>query len=115
MKSIMAKASSEFDHDVPNYDFAPAGPKQSELPFEGDPIAALSESLLEVFAWRKITMDELYEKHNVGTNYYRPNYVKALGKLEEENRITVMRPSKRSRKGTFSDKAVICFPQKKGK
>ena len=66
------------------------------------------------FAGQTLSMYKIYERHNVGRNYIKTNYKKALTKLEANERITtkpsaVERP-KRNGEVTFADDVIVTFP-----
>lgn len=124
MKSIMAGESSSDDHGVASFGFNPRD-KQKALDKEKnptffdltDPVSALGESLLDEFAGRTLTMDEIYKEHHVDKGYILRNYQDALRQLETAGRITANPPaSERLRRGlaTFGKNVAVTFPAKKG-
>jgi hypothetical protein len=42
--------------------------------------------------FNSMTLEKIYQKHNVGTPYSRENYVKAFEKLKEEGKVTLLNP-----------------------
>lgn len=114
MKQIMAKESSERDQGVPSFAYSPASNKYPTLFELNRPIDDLEDMLLVEFAGQKLTMREIYERHNVGKPYVIANYKKALVKLEAANRVTAEPPAARRPKKkdevTFADTVVVTFP-----
>lgn len=108
MKDIMANESSNRNQGVATFEYNPAD-KRSPLLFElTRPIDDLAEMLLAQFAGQTLTMQEIFERHNIGTPFVSKNYKSVLLKLEQEGRIQA-NPSKRP-KGTFADRVVVTFP-----
>ena len=74
--------------------------------------------LLEDFSGQTITMEKLFEQHNVGKPYIRRNYVDALNNLEESKKINVIDTKveqgkkRRKAKGQFADRLIVIFPPK---
>ena len=66
MKEIMAKESSELLQGVPSFEYSPASsifPLLFELT---TPLADLEGMLLKEFSRDTLTMQEIYDRHNVG-------------------------------------------------
>jgi three-Cys-motif partner protein len=115
MKEIMAKESTERDQGVASFAYSPASRKYQTLFEFSRPLSDLEEMLSTEFAGQKLTMREIYERHNVGRRYIRTNYKKVLAKLEAANGITAEPvAAKRPKKGgevTFADNVVVTFPR----
>lgn len=116
MKEIMAKESTESDQGVPSFEYNPASRLQPLLFELTRPLDDLSEMLLEIFAGRTMTMKQIFDRHNVGTNYILRNYRDILIKLEAEGKIQTnpsadVRP-KRKGDVTFAEKVKVTFPPK---
>jgi three-Cys-motif partner protein len=112
MKSIMAKASTSEHQGVPSFEFSPI---KTQQPFLMDPITPfddLLDDLMTFFAGKSITMIELYNKHNVGTNYLPKNYKQALIQLEKEGKIEAFPPYNKRRKNTMRDDVILSFPSR---
>lgn len=116
MKEIMAKESSEQDQGVASFAYFAATEKHQRLFEFLRPLSDLEELLLTHFAGQKLTMTQVYERHNVGTRFIRANYKKALTRLEANNKIKAEPPAaKRPRKlgeVTFADSVTVTFPEK---
>lgn len=82
MKDIMAKESSEQNQGVPSFEYNPATYKQPLLFEFYRPLDDLEEMLLDTFAGRTITMQDIYNQHHVGRRYISKNYKEALKNLE---------------------------------
>lgn len=107
MKQIMADESSCSVQGVPSYEYAPAKLRQPVLLHTECPLDDLKRSLSSTFVGRRMMMQVIHEKHNVGTPYVRRNYKDALLQLEKDGAVTVERPSNRA--NTLGDKATITF------
>ena len=106
MKEIMASHSSHSDQGVPSYEYSPALENLRKL-FE-DALDKLEDQLVAEFAGQRLSMIELYHKHNLNKLYIKKNYKEALGNLNAAQRITTDRTP---RAGTFSDSIVVMFPK----
>jgi hypothetical protein len=71
--------------------------------------------LLRDFAGQTLTVEEIYDLHNVGKSYIMKNYKAVLLKMEQENIIQTDPPFAKRRKGTISDNVKITFPPDKYK
>ncbi|HLW30747.1 MAG TPA: three-Cys-motif partner protein TcmP [Aequorivita sp.] len=114
MKEIMARESTSETQGVPSFEYNPADflPQQTLLFQLNKPMEKLKEDLLNTFRGSKLTMKEVYEKHNVDTPYIKKNYKDVLRKLYKENYIKAASPKgKPPRKDTFGDKMLITFPE----
>lgn len=108
MKEIMAKESSLHEQGVPSFHYSPAD-KRFPLLFElNRPLDDLEEMLMEKFAGRTLTMNEIYEGHHVGRCFIKKNYKDALKQMEAKKLITC-EPSKR-KIDTFADTVKVTFP-----
>ena len=113
MKDIMARESSSKEQGVPSFEYNPADylPRQSLLFQLSRPLDDLRDMLLEDFAGRTVTMAKIYEEHNVGKRYVKPNYKEALKALAESGKILARKADGRKRRrGTFADDVLAIFP-----
>ncbi|MCL5998527.1 MAG: three-Cys-motif partner protein TcmP [Chloroflexi bacterium] len=110
MKDIMANQSINASHGVASFEYSPATERQPLLFELSRPMDDLKESLLSDFAGQKLTMEQVYQKHNVGKPYIRRNYKEALKELEAKGRISASPSSDRRKKGTFADDVLVTFP-----
>ena len=113
MKDIMARESTGNIQAVPLFEYNPADflPKQTLLFQLSRPLDDLKEDLLDTFKGQKLTMQEIYEKHNVDTPFIKRNYKEVLRQLFYENSIEAISPTgKPPRKSTFGDKIITTFP-----
>ncbi|MDO9558748.1 MAG: three-Cys-motif partner protein TcmP [Syntrophales bacterium] len=115
MKGIMAKESSGAEQGVPSFEYSPADflPKQSLLFQLSRPLDDLQDVLLDQFAGRTLSMQDIYEKHSVDTPYIKSNYKEALKTLENNGKITAEPDRSKRRKGTFADDVLATFPDRK--
>lgn len=112
MKGIMANVSTSSAQGVASFEYNPAE-RSMPLLFElNRPIDDLADMLLTEYAGKTLTLNDFYKEHSVGKPYTERNYRDVLLKLEAENKIEAVPPSKERRKGTFSNKVKIVFPQK---
>ena len=116
MKDIMARASSTNAQGVPSFDFNPIAQKQKMLFEYSQPIDELAELLLSEYKGQTLTMNEIFERHNIGRSFVQENYKDALKKLELDNKIITDPPfnNRQSRNGiiTFADDVKVIFPKK---
>jgi hypothetical protein len=115
MKDIMAKESSEHIQGVPSFEYSPTSQNNPHLPGLYRPLDKLEEILLDDFSGQTLTMEKLFEQHNIGKPYIRRNYLEVLNKLEESNKIQVkvaQGKKRRKVKGQFADHLIVIFPSK---
>jgi len=110
MKSIMANAGVVDEDGVPLFEYMPKS-AGTQLAFERDrPIEALAGALLTRFAGQTLTMEEVYDVHNVGTPFVKPNYKRVLMQMEEKGEITCEPDRESRRTNTLADRVLINFP-----
>ena len=108
MKGIMAGESSLSEQGVASFQYSPADERFPLLFALSRPLDELAHQLLEHFAGRQLTVEQIFDFHNVGTPYIPANYKAALLKLEAAGKITCD-PAKR-RKNTMADHVRVTFP-----
>ncbi len=78
------------------------------------PLDDLEEMLLEEYAGLTLTMQQIYEQHNIGKPYIKRNYKDVLIKMEATGKIVADPPASKRRpyKGqtSFSDTTRVIFP-----
>ncbi len=96
MKRIYTKASSDKADDVGSLDFDPrdAGPRNMSL---FGPMEEVRQRLLQVFAGRTLTFEELIVAEADHTRFTDTAYRNALLDLEEEKRVTMIPPAQERR------------------
>lgn len=112
MKDIMARESTSDTQGVPSFEYNKADflPRQALLFQLYRPLDELKESLLETFRGQTLSMQEIYESHNIDTPYVKKNYKEILHALYDDGVIKAVSPSgKPPRKGTFSDEIIVTF------
>ena len=87
MKEIMAAESSKSVQEVATFEYSPADRRQPMLFELSRPLDKLEELLLQDFAGRSATLEQIYMRHSVGKPYIRRNYKTALRNLEASGRI----------------------------
>jgi hypothetical protein len=116
MKEIMARESSEQDQGVASFAYFAASEKHQTLFEFFRPLSDLEEMLPSHFAGQKLTMYQVYERHNVGRRYIKTNYKKALTRLEAGTKIKAEPPAARRPKKhgevTFGDNVIVTFPER---
>jgi three-Cys-motif partner protein len=124
MKDIMAPLSSKIIQGISFFEFSPVRFVVVETPqlllFQEDffpiqgPFDIFKQDLLDSFAGQTRSMQQIFEEHNINTNYIETNYKSALLALEEEGKIKTnpeanKRSSYRGRK-TFGATVMVTFP-----
>jgi three-Cys-motif partner protein len=113
MKEIMARESSSAEQGVPSFEYSPATERQPMLFELTRPLDELEGMLLEHFAGKQTTMEQVYQEHNVGRRYVKSNYKEALRNLEASGKIIANPPAQQrpKRKGevTFADRVIVRF------
>lgn len=114
MKDIMSGESTSDTQGVPSFEYNPADflPRQTLLFQLSRPLDELKEDLLDTFKGGRLSMQKIYEEHNVDTPYIRKNYKDVLRELCDDGSIEAISPKgKPPRKGTFGDKIMVTFPK----
>jgi len=106
MNDIMARESWRDEKDIPDYTYYDFPPQTNKLWFAE--YTDLKDALPTVFSGRTLTMQQIYEEHCLGRNYWKTNYKDVLLELEAEGKITT--PLKKRPAGTFGDKVMVTFP-----
>jgi three-Cys-motif partner protein len=115
MKGIMAKYSSEEHQGVASFEYCPASQIHPMLFEFNRPLDDLEGMLLRDFAGQTLTVEKIYDLHNVGKSYIMKNYKAVLLKMEQENVIKTDPPSTKRRKGTIGDNVKVTFLPDKNK
>lgn len=111
MTEIMGKCSSCYPQGVPSFEYNPALLSIPLLIHPEDPLKTLKRDLRKDFQGQTITMEKVYEIHQIHVRpYLKRNYKKALLELEEESLIITNRAQRKTRAGKFPDDIVITFP-----
>ncbi|SRR6266700_3345039 len=115
MKGIMAKESTTENQGVPSFEYNPADQRQPLLFELSRPLDDLKKMLPKHYAGRRMTMEEIYEHHNVDRPYIKKNYKEALRQLESAGKIKANPPANkrqvRNGEVTFADSVVVTFPK----
>jgi three-Cys-motif partner protein len=114
MKEIMAKQSSETHQGVASFGYCPASTIQTMLFELNRPLDDLKGMLLETFIGQTLSVEDIYEKHNVGTPYIMKNYKSVLLSMEEAGLVKADPPVDKRRKGTIADHVRVNFLKRKG-
>ncbi len=114
MKDIMARESTSSTQGVPSFEYNPADcmPQQTLLFQLSRPLDDLKENIMKTFRGCHLTMQEIYEQHNIDTPYIKKNYKHVLRELFDNGSIQAISPrGKPPRKDTFGDKIKVIFPK----
>ena len=110
MKEIMARECSAEEQGVPSFEYNPVDARlagRQQLLFQlSRPLDGLGKVLLVEFAGQTLTMQRIYEQHNVDRPYIKKNYKEVLTKLEATCNIT----ASTHRRDTFADTVRVTFP-----
>ncbi len=110
MKEIMASRSSERHQGVPSFGYCPASAIHPMLFELNRPLDDLEEMLLDSFQRKTMSVDQIYQLHNVGRPYLRKNYKEVLRAMEAKGLIQANPSQDRRRKNTLADATLITFP-----
>jgi three-Cys-motif partner protein len=114
MKDVMANVSTTVEQGVPTFEFNPADRRQPLLFELARPLDDLEAMLLEAFAGKTLTLEEIYQSHNYGRRYVRRNYKDVLAQMETSGKISADPPRSQRRKRlgevTFPDRVKVTFP-----
>ena len=118
MKDVMSKHSSHISQGVASFEFVQAEDNASITMFheEPGPIDDLKVDLLKTFAGKSVTVECIFEQHNLGTPYVLKNYKDAVrelmrdGKVPEGTRTEEHKPSLRYPYKVMPDDVLIRFP-----
>lgn len=109
MKDIMDAYSSTHEQGVPTFEYSPADARQPMLFELARPLDDLEEMLLEEFAGRRVTMEQVYKEHSVGRRYVKRNYKQVLRALEQKGLIEAEPPATKRPSNTFADHVRVTF------
>ncbi|WP_202925537.1 three-Cys-motif partner protein TcmP [Edaphobacter sp. 12200R-103] len=112
MKEIMAKQSSENHQGVASFGYCPASSVQTMLFELNRPLDDLQGMLSSTFSEQTLSVEQIYERHNVGTPYIMKNYKSVLLSMEEAGLITTNPSADKRRKGTIADHVRVTFPKR---
>jgi three-Cys-motif partner protein len=114
MRDVMARESSSQTQGVASFEYNPATVRQRFLFELNKPLDQLEGMLLNKFAGRTLSRDQIYEEHSVGRPYVRKNYTDALLALEANSQV-VMKTGEgvRRQKGKLGPKVLIAFSRTK--
>ncbi len=115
MKEIMAGLSTDHPGGVATFEYNPAMLAQPMLAGLSSRFQDLSDLICAEFAGRRMSVEEVFDEHNVGTPYVLRNYKDALIKLEDRGRVYAnptadVRPRRKGRV-TMANHVQIVFPR----
>jgi three-Cys-motif partner protein len=110
MKQIMAGESTSAEQGVASFMYSPAD-KNFPILFEyGRPLDDLEGLLLARFAGRALTVQAIYDAHNVGTPYILKNYKDAVKSMDEKGSVDTTRTESHRKRGQCPDDVEVTFP-----
>lgn len=113
MKGIMAEFSSHKYQNVATFEYNPHHVDYGF--FQPTPLDDLKRDMLSRYPGQELTVEEIFQSHNIGTPYVESNYKEALLSLEETNMIFANPPSdkrpRRNGKPTMSNNVIITFKE----
>ena len=109
MKDIMAGRGLVDEDGVPMFEHTLSAGTQLRLGQER-PLLALPGDLLKTFAGQTLTVGEIFESHNVGTDFIRRNYKDVVIRLEESGIVSCWPDIHSRREGTCADHVAVTFP-----
>jgi three-Cys-motif partner protein len=117
MKQIMWRYSSEHEDGVASFSYIPVSVNYKQLSLLSlydRPLDTLGEDLLQKFSGRTLDVEQIHDRHQVGTPFIMANYQEALRRLEEKGQISTDPPAveRMMRKGkrTFAKHVKVTFP-----
>jgi len=110
MKDVMAKRGSVDQDGVPIFEYFPVV-EGRQLAFDNDrPLARLPGDLLRMFSGMSLSVQTIFDQHNIGTPFLKKHYKAVLLGLESESRVQCSRPAADRRKDTMADDIIVSFP-----
>lgn len=110
MKEIMWGHSSEHHQGVASFGYCPASVIHPLLFELNRPLDDLEEMLSSEFTGQTISVDLIYQLHNIGRPYVRKNYKEVIRAMEANGAVRANPPADKRRKNTLADKTLITFP-----
>lgn len=110
MKSVMASKGVVDADGVPTFEYMP---RQSgrQLAFdESRPILSLAGELRQAYRGRSLTVGSIYDDHNVGTPFIKPNYKTVLKEMELRGEVSCEPPLASRPRNTMADGVIVTFP-----
>jgi three-Cys-motif partner protein len=111
MKGIMSGHSSERHQGVPSFGYCPATAIHPFLFELNRPLDDLEGMLLNTFQGQTISVEQLYQIHNVGRPYLRKNYKEVLRAMESKGIVSANPSQDHRRQNTLADTTLIKFPK----
>jgi three-Cys-motif partner protein len=114
MREVMARESSSKTQGVASFEYNPATARQRFLFELNKPLDQLEGMLLDTFADRMLTRDQVYQEHSIDRPYIKKNYTEALLALEAKGKVAMKTVGGATRqKGKLGPKTLIRFPPKR--
>jgi three-Cys-motif partner protein len=109
MKEIMAKESSGAEQGVPNFVYNPAD-KRFPVLFEYDrPLDELQGMLMKEFHGQTLSVQSIFERHNVGKRFIKKNYKDVIMSMEGNFLVTTSRTDQNRKRGQCPDHVFVSF------
>jgi len=117
MKEIMAKESSHREDGVASFEYTPMPPDYAQTSFLEKyvrPLDELGDDLAREYRGRSMTVQAIFEDHNIDTPFILANYQEALRRLEDQGRVQIDPPKaqRQVRNGvvTLAKNKMVAFP-----
>lgn len=111
MKHIMAGESTSKSQNVASFAYCEADISCPLLFDLSRPLDDLEDMLLQEYAGRKLTVNEVFEAHNVGRPYTESNYKSVLRQMHSDGKIQCTR-QKPWRSGSMPGDVMVIFPER---
>jgi three-Cys-motif partner protein len=110
MKEVMASHGVVDDDGVPKFEYLPASGGRQLAFGDERPILKLAEDLRREFAGRKMTVRQIVDEHNVGTQFIARNYKRVLREMEAAGEVACDPDAQARKKNTLADRVMVSFP-----
>ena len=111
MKDVMYRESSEKVQGVASFEYNPAFGEQGILFEYARPLDELENRLLNEFSGQKITVQRLFDEHNIGKRYVMKNYKDVLRSMFDREIVTAYRENGKKITRGFPEDIVVVFPE----
>lgn len=113
MKNIMANRGIKDEDGVPLFEYLPSSGGRQVSFDRARPILALPDHLLDTFAGQTLTVQQIFDVHNVGTPFIKSNYKSVLRDMEDAALITCEPDRESRRANTMADRVLVSFPPRR--
>lgn len=111
MKEIMAKESSAAPQDVATFVYSPADNRFPVLFEYSQPLEELKSMLIKEYPGETMTVQQLFDRHNIGRPFTLKNYKSALIELHDVDKVITDRTEQHKKLHQCPDSIIIQFPR----